>query len=322
MRGLQGSHRVFVGLSFLFIFLFAISSLAAEKLKFGTGPKSSPIFYLPVGAAEEKGFWKQNGLEVEWVPFSAAATLHQAMAAGAINISASTVIGFIQAVASGLPNVIVSDLQSAELFILYVRTDSPIRRPEDLKGARIGIPRLRGPAEAYARVLGKLPGMGGEVKVVAVGGIPQLLAGLKTGIIDGVIEPAHLMVKPRLAGEIRELIYLKDSVPKDWVTHAVFARRDFTRKEPEVVKGAVRAIVQASNFLQENRGWAVEKIKSVSAFPEDAAKLILADYRFTQDGKLSRKGLENVRNFLIEFGIIAREKTPSAADMYVEGFTP
>jgi len=58
-----------------FCLLFAILGLvlprpwAADKLRFATTVKTHPILVMPVLAAEEKGFWKQNGLEAEWVPF-------------------------------------------------------------------------------------------------------------------------------------------------------------------------------------------------------------------------------------------------------------
>src|SRR3990172_4897564 len=61
------------------------ASAAGEKIKFATAVKLFPVFYLPVLAAEERGYWKEEDLEVEWVPFAGGHPMNQAIAAGAID---------------------------------------------------------------------------------------------------------------------------------------------------------------------------------------------------------------------------------------------
>lgn len=58
------------------------SASAAGKIKFATSIKLAPTFYLPVLAAEEKGFWKENGPEAELVKFKGGAKLYQGIVAG------------------------------------------------------------------------------------------------------------------------------------------------------------------------------------------------------------------------------------------------
>lgn len=50
---------------------------AVEKLDLGTSIKFTPAYYLPILAAEDKGFFKEQGLEVEWVPFQKSMILAQ-----------------------------------------------------------------------------------------------------------------------------------------------------------------------------------------------------------------------------------------------------
>src|SRR3990172_10366578 len=110
------------------------SLLAAEKFKLGTAIKVFPVYYLLIGAAEEKGYWKENNLEPEWVPFTGGPHNMQAVAAGAIRIGIEPGVGVITGASRGLPVVMVAHLQNRSEFPLWVRTDSPIKAPREIKG--------------------------------------------------------------------------------------------------------------------------------------------------------------------------------------------
>lgn len=68
------------------VVLLPLQIAAAEKIKFSTPLKTVPHYALPMLAAEEKGIWKQEGLEGEWIPFCSGGSAHRAFAAGAIQI--------------------------------------------------------------------------------------------------------------------------------------------------------------------------------------------------------------------------------------------
>ena len=68
------------------------------------------------------------------MPFRGATEMHQAVALDTGVAGAASVM-LVQA--RGVPEIIVADLQAPENFFVWVRTDSRIRKVEDLKGARI-----------------------------------------------------------------------------------------------------------------------------------------------------------------------------------------
>src|SRR3990172_11958375 len=78
-------------------------SLAIEKIQLGSAIKLTPAYYLPVVTGQEKGFFKENGLEVEWVPFQSAPDMHRALAGAAMNMGLDTGTGKIQAASRGIP---------------------------------------------------------------------------------------------------------------------------------------------------------------------------------------------------------------------------
>jgi ABC-type nitrate/sulfonate/bicarbonate transport system substrate-binding protein len=59
---------------------------AAEKVKIGTALSTHAVFVMPMLAAAEKGFWKQQGLDAEWLPFRGGAAMAQAAAGKAIHM--------------------------------------------------------------------------------------------------------------------------------------------------------------------------------------------------------------------------------------------
>lgn len=299
----------------------ATSGLAVDKIKFGTAIRETPVYYLPVLAAEEKGFWKQNRLEVEWVPFKTTATMHQSIAGGSINIGLDNTVALIPAIARGVPAMIVANLQTAEPAVLWVLAPSPVKEPAGLKGGKIGIISLGGAAHAYARLLTRLLGLEKEVKFVAAGGIVQNMAALKAGVIDAVVMMRFSMIPLEVKGEVRPLANLEDFVKGERTAHVVFARKDLVGGNPDLVKRVLRAIQQGIEFIKGDKDWAMEKMRLEQGLSPEAARQMYDITKFSSDGKMSAKALENVRNFLLEFGLVAKEKAPSLEELYTRQFT-
>lgn len=315
--------KKYFALGLLALLVQTTAALAAEKLTFATAVKVYSVYYLPVLAAEEGGFWKENGLAVEWVPFQGGGPMHQAIASGSINIGIDMPSASFQAVARGIPVVFVSDLYTTDDFIVWVRGDSQLKEPKDLKGAKIGVARYGGAEHAYARAVVKALGIEKEAKYLAMGGIGQALAGLKTGSIDAVVMPPEIMIMLKVKGEARELLAMADYLPKEWVGSVIFSTKGMVKTKTDSVRRVVRAVLQATAFIRKNPAWAMEKMKSLSAYSDEAANIIYAReaQRFTKDGKISKAGLENVKNFLIQYDIIPKEQAPSVDEVLVAEFT-
>lgn len=317
----QRSNLVVAGIFPLLLFsLFSSHPWAAEKMKLGSGIKMSPIYYLPVTAAEEKGFWKENGLEVEWVPFAGSTPMYQAVAGGALNVALVDAPSTVLAAARGISAAAVSDLQSAELFVVWARTDPRFKEPKDFRGTKCGTPRLGSVAHVYCQVAAKKLGLEKEIKAVSVGGIPEILAGLRTGAIELTAEPTHLMTRLKEQGIIRELFPMSELVPKPWAGHWLIAAKSFARRDALSLKKLVKATLQATNFLQRDQAWSIGKMVEAFKFTPSGAKEMFSNYRFATDGNIPLQAIENLTRFLIEYGLLAREKAPSADEIYMPQF--
>lgn len=292
---------------------------AAEKVRIGTGLKGVPTYELSMAAAEERGFWKEQKLEVEWTPFVGGGPLYRAMAAGHIEFGFSQTGSFMEAATGGVPGVIVADVQSEDPFLIWVRADSRIKQAEDLKGAKIGM--ARGAAHVNGLAIVRGLGIEKEVRFVSVGGTAERVAAAKAGAVEAFVQTFMPMAELMVKGEFRSVASTKPFLPKEWMTDIVVAHKDFARKNPETVKRMVKAILSALTFVQENPTWSIERLRTALGYSPEAAKLVFERLRYGKDGKINPRAVENARNFLIEFGIVTKEKAPPVEQLYTAEFT-
>src|SRR3972149_5947320 len=143
--------------------------VALEKVRLGIAFKEAAHYELPVLLAEERGVWKDNRLEGGWFSFVSGTHVTQAMVAGSLDMVFSAASSTIQAASRGVPLVNLAAINNLDYFI-WVRSDSPIKEPKDLKGAKIAVLSFGGMNHAYALFLARSLGMEKEIKFVTVGG--------------------------------------------------------------------------------------------------------------------------------------------------------
>lgn len=298
----------------------AQNGLSAEKIRFATSIKGVPAQELPMIVAEEQGFWKKHRLEVDFVSLRSGADLHRSLAASAVDLGNNPAVSTVQAIARDLPIVAVADFKFKYNFIIYVNKESHLKEPRDLKGARIGIPRLGGAAYAYGQIVAKSLDLVRDMKLVAVGGNVEMLAAIRARSIDGGIistmATAHLLARQ----EGRPLLSLLDYLPKDWTDLLLVGRSDFLEKNPEPARRAILAYQEATNFIMDSPQWAMGRMKSFYGYADETAKLVYGELRFSRDGRINRKALENVINFSRDYGIVPKDKVPALERLYTEKF--
>jgi NitT/TauT family transport system substrate-binding protein len=299
-----------VALAVFLSLVFTLRVGNTQELKYSTALKIHPVHFLSMLTAEEKGFWKKNGLEVKWFPFRRSSTLIQGVAAGSVVVGHLGAAGLLQAAARGLPVTIVSDLQRRGQMALWVRGDSPIGKAQELKGAKLGISGMGGFDYAFAKLALNALALEKDVKMVATGGIPASMAMLKRRSLEVVARSKYTMMKFALKGEVRLVVDIEKYLPKNWVTHMVFARKDFLEQNSETVGKIVKAMTQTARFIKENKSWSVQRIKSVSGLSNEGAEGQYELMEFTDDGKINVRGVENVLKFLVDYGIIPKEQAP------------
>ena len=314
---------VLLSLTFLTVPLSGGIVLAAEKVKFGPSVKTNPSYNLPMFAAEEKGFWQQQGLDLEWIGFRSGRSTYRAVTAGSLDMGLGGTLSTVRAASRGVPAIIVADMANPQEFAVFVRADSPIKRPQDLKGAKIGVARFGGLVHGYGVAIVRSLGMEKEIKLVAAGGSGASLAALLSGAIDGNVTSYNNMAQLFYKGKVRKIVSLPDYLPKPWADVTVFAHKGFVKAKPKVVGKTLKALFQATDFIMKNRSWAVKTLKAKFGHSEGVAKqLHKLSLRYGKTGKIDRKAMANIRGFLIEYGILPKEKALPVDQMFTSQFVP
>ncbi|MEE8448036.1 MAG: ABC transporter substrate-binding protein [Thermodesulfobacteriota bacterium] len=308
--------------AFLVVVLLPLQIAAAEKIKFSTPLKTVPHYALPMLAAEEKGIWKQEGLEGEWIPFRSGGSAHRAFAAGAIQIGIHSITSTLRIISRGVPVLLVADLKYSQPWYVVVLKDSPMRSPQDLKGAAIGISRNGSTSHAYGRVTAKALGLEKSVRLVATGGTSQRIAALKARAIDAAAGSHAALAKLYYSGEVRVLVDMSDYLAKGRSDMVIIARKELIKSNPKVVTRAIKVLIRATQFVLNNREWSEAKLQSESGYSAKAARQLFNILRFSADPKVERQSVEAVRNFLINYGLLKKDKAPAVDAVFTNDYLP
>ena len=166
------------------IALPALPGQAADKmtviLDWFVNPDHGPLII-----AQEKGYFADQGLEVEIIPPADPADPPKLVAAGEADLAISYQPQLHLQVHEGLPLIRVGTLVATPLNCLLVLADGPIKTPADLKGGKIGF-SVAGVEEALMKALLGKYGVGlDEVELVNVNW--SLSPAIMSGQVDAVI---------------------------------------------------------------------------------------------------------------------------------------
>jgi NitT/TauT family transport system substrate-binding protein len=159
----------------------------------------------PIYIAQQKGYFREEGINVDVIPFDAGAAMIAPLGTGQLDVAGgSTSAGLYNATSRGIPIKIVADLGSDPpgygFQILAVRTDlvksGRFKTIKDLKGLTFGGNTSQSAATSTLEVLLKKAGLTlNDVKRVYLS-YPDQVVAIKNGSIDAAIptEPsAELM---------------------------------------------------------------------------------------------------------------------------------
>ena len=151
---------------------------AQTAVKIGSAVLGDYSMAGPVIVALEQGYFKAEGLAVEYVPFRGGPDLLKAVMAGEclIGITGSTDIFVFRE--AGSPIKMIATHTEGNHFTLNVAPD--VQQVGDLKGKAIGVTRVGATTWVFARMVAKKEGWDPDkdVQIVGLGGLDAQLAAL------------------------------------------------------------------------------------------------------------------------------------------------
>ena len=244
--------------------------------------ESSIVFFL----AKEKGYWRDEGLDVELILARAAPSI-QAVIAG--NVEFGTAGGSaLLPITRGLPMTFLFATFDRANFSLYA--SSPIRAVHELKGKRIGISSFGSGPDSLLRDYLVDHGIDGgrDATILAVGSGTERFIALKTGSVDAaMLSPSAYMMAE--AGGFRELVSFVKQKDYVYLQGGIIARNNLVKAEPALVEKFIRGTIKALWYTQTNRPQTIGALSRVLKIKPDVAARVYDEIRpgVTQDGTVN-----------------------------------
>jgi NitT/TauT family transport system substrate-binding protein len=206
----------------------------------------------PIFAAVEKGFFKEEGLDVELVRCQWA-QYKDVLALGGFDVTHHLIMYFLKPIEQGMDVKFTGGIHRGCLRV-QAPADGKIRSVADLRGKRIGVPGMGTPPFIFAsRVLGANgidPGKEIEWKVFPAG---DLGLAMERGLVDavGTSEPIGSLLLAD--GKVRNIADQVTDPPYDQeYCCAVLVNGKFLRENPRAAAAATRALLKAAKWVDTN----------------------------------------------------------------------
>lgn len=287
--------------------------LERKDVKLGVGGKPL-LYYLPLTIAERRGFFKEQGLNVEINDFGGGSQSLQALVGGSVDIVTGAYEHTIRMQARGQDIRAVTELGRFPGIVLGVRVSlaDKVKKPGDLKGMKIGVTAPGSSTNFFASFLLAREGVQpDDVAYIGVGGGASAVAAMKKGGIDAISHLEPVITRLELD---KDIVVLADSRTEEG-TRAIFGgsnpaavvylRHEFSEKYPNTTQALVNAFYKSLKWLEKATPQDVvdtvpeEYFLGDKALYLEAVKKSLASYSRT--GVVSDEGMKSARDMLVPF---------------------
>ena len=261
---------------------------AAQSLKIGVAGTSSDAPYF---IADKKGYFKDEGLTVEFIRFDSAAKAIPSLASGELQIAGgATSAGLYNAMKRGIDIKIVADKArnskgygfSSILVRKELYDSGKVRNLKDFKGLKVAISAPGNSEAACVDYALKQSGLSwSDIKPVYLG-FAQHTAAFQNGAIDASLttEPARSNIL-KMGGAV-DLARI-DEVYPEFQTAVTFFSESFISKQREIAKKAMRALIRGMRFYND-----ALKDGKLAGPTADEVVDILVEYSFIKDPVIHR----------------------------------
>jgi len=281
-------------------------AMAQEKPKIYLGASSKTLGYSPLWVATKKGFFDQQGLDVQLVLLRGVPMTVQALVSGSLHFGSGGPEPYIEASERGLDLVVTGGIiNGLTQFIIAAKN---YRTYEDLRGAAFGQSSLTGGIVTAFREALRLKGLEypRDYKIVVIaGGSSANLAAMQSGQIAATTVAVPLNFAAEEAG-FNIIGRLIDAIP-NFQVNALVTKRSWAEKNRPIMVRFMKAMVQALRWLHQNRDAAVEFLsKEMQLKPAHALKgweYYTQNRLWPIDGDVTLEGMKyNIRFYADQTG--------------------
>ncbi|EID54890.1 ABC transporter substrate-binding protein [Saccharomonospora xinjiangensis] len=261
------------------------------------------IDVAPLYIAKNKGYFKDEGLDVKIEQAASGQAATQKMIGGDADIVQSSYVPFLMAHTGGAADLkIVADAVSAapDTFVLVAKKGGSVKSIDDLEGKRIAVSALNTISDTIVKSAMKTNGLDYENVEFVQTSFPDIASAVAKGQVD-----AGLLIEPFLTMGAEEhgvtpIADVATGPTKDFPLAGWGALSEFVEQNPKTVAAFQRAMERATEDAQDRD--AIEPvIQDTAGIDAATASLVnLPNFHATLDA--SR--LQRVPDMMVEFGLL------------------
>ena len=293
------------------VFLFIVSlATAAEGRKVRMAVATFSQSVLPMVVAQEKGYFREEDLDVELI-LMPAAVANMALIGGNVDFISSgpSVIG---AIARGAPLKFVFICFNRPMHWLYAKPE--IKDVQGLKGKKIGVSAVGSSIHFLVQEILKRDGLDStrDVTILGVGTTANRYAALQSGTIDATNLTPPFNFKAQESG-LRELVAF---VKQDYLVEpagAIVVRENLFQSDPLLIEKFIRGTLKGLLYIRQNRAGTIPLLARLMKIQEDMAAKIydMVLPGLTADGTIDPELQKKVLEFVFKVQGI---KEPAVAE--------
>ena len=277
------------------------------KLTLGVGGKAL-LYYLPLTIAERKGFFKEQGLEVEIQDFSGGARSLQALVGGSIDVVTGAYEHTIRMQAKGQDIRAVIELGRFPAIAVAVKKDRKWNSPADFKGMKIGVTAPGSSTNMLMNFVMARAGLSpSDASYIGIGSAQSALAAMQKGEIDAVSHLEPVLSFLERAGEVRVVIDTRTQEGTQALfggsnpASVLYAKKSFIDQNPNTMQALTNVFYKTLQWLK-------------TASPEDIAATVPPEY-LLGDKELYMLSAKNSKASYSLTGVIDPSGMKSTSDM-------
>jgi NitT/TauT family transport system substrate-binding protein len=253
----------------IFLLVLASSGDAQNKplKKIHVGVPSIGVANIIIFVTKEAKLYEKHGLDAEVITVNGSGIGSKALISGNLDIIPIATPTVIAADLAGADMAILAHTMPAVVHAMMVRPD--IKRPEDLKGKKIGVSSLGSLTDFLVRTIAKKKGLNPDrdLTLITTGGSDtERVMALKAGVVEAtaVSHPGY--------GLARKMGFsmLWDSAKEiDYPWMEITTRRAAIKNDRELIMNYMKAHLEGIALFKKDRDFGVKVIKKTLKVTDD-----------------------------------------------------
>lgn len=253
---------------------------AAEKLdkvRFTYAPLSASGFLWFI--AKDAGYFEKNRLDVDMYFEGASPIMVQSFLAGENQLAGGLGPTAVTNVLQGGDVIPVACITHTFTTPMYVQPS--ITSLQQLRGKKVGVSRIGAVSHLTADAILRRARVG-DVTIIQTGGIPESMAAMMTGNVDGAMvnPPNNIILREKGFREMVGGKQLKEMNLR-FPENGVMAKRTWAEKNADVVKRFIKSLAEGLKRMHDDKEFAIKTLSKFTKVTD--AKSLDESYRWGMD---------------------------------------